>query len=92
MSSKKPSSRKRRANIMLGSNYKTSSFSVAAKKTSSSVATASIDVSITLAFSMRSRLRLNIIFHRLSILALRLNKLSYISILALRLNESKLFT
>ena len=72
---------------MLDLNYKTSSFTIAAKKASSSVV--AIDIFITLASSTRSRLRLNIIFYRLSILALRLNKLSYISISALRLNKSK---
>ena len=77
---------------MLDPNYEASSSSVAAKKASSSVATASIDVSTTPVFSTRPRLRLNMISHRLSTLALRLNKLSYISILALRLNKSKLST
>ena len=74
---------------MLNSNYKTSSFIIAAKKISSSVV--AIDILTTLVFSTRSKLKLNIIFYRLSILALRLNKLSYISILALRLNKSKSF-
>ena len=77
---------------MLDSNYEISSFIITAKKASSSVATASIDISITLVFSTRSRLRLNIISYKLSILALRLNKSSYISISALRLNKSKSFT
>ena len=74
---------------MLDLNYETSSFSIAAKKAPSSVTTASIDISATLVSSTRSRLRFNIIFYRLSILALRFNKSSYISILALRLNKSK---
>ena len=74
---------------MLDPNYKTSSFNVAAKKTSSSVAIVSINISATLASSTRPRLRLNIISYRLSISALRLNKSSYISISALRLNKLK---
>ena len=72
---------------MLDPNYKTSSFTIATKKVSSSVVV--IDISTTLVFSTISRLRLNIISYRLSILVLRLNESSCISILALRLNKSK---
>ena len=72
---------------MLGLNYKTSSFTIATKKAPSSIV--AIDISTTLVSSTRSRLKLNIISYKLSILALRLNKLSYISILTLRLNKSK---
>ena len=72
---------------MLDPNYKTSSFIIATKKAPPSVV--AINISTTLASSTESKLRLNIISYRLLILALRLNKSSYISILALRLNEPK---
>ena len=73
-SSKKPSSRKRRANIMLGPDYKASSFIIAAKKAPPSVDTAAIDMSATPTSSKASRLRLNITSYRSSTSALRLNK------------------
>ena len=82
LSLKKPSVRKRRANIMLKFDHEASSFTIVAKKVSfkkissrniNIAIVATINIFITL-ISKTLRLRLNITSYRLTISLLRLNK------------------